>query len=326
MRWFYVMTLTAAISLMYLDVSFAQGKPDAYPSRPVTVIVPFAPGGNDREARLEATKLGELLGQQFLIDYKAGAGSTIGTAYVAKAAPDGYTLLVVQGPFTSLPALYKDLPFDTVRDFSPVSLMSKRTTVLLVSMGFPAKSFAEYIAYAKANPEKINFGTAGAGATVHLAGAWLHSVTNTKVTFVHYNGSGSVLPDLCAGRVDAFPANLLVALPLIKSGKVRPLAIMSDKRSSLLPGLATIAEQGVSGYDYASWLGYSAPAGTPAAIISKLSEGFERVAKLPDVTAAIETEGGTMYGSTPAQFRQLIVTETARWRKVIQDNGITAEQ
>lgn len=267
--------------------------------------------------------MSELMGQQFIVDYKPGAGSTIGTAYVSKAKPDGYTLLVASGPFTSLKALYKDVSFDPVKDFSPISLMSKRTTVLLVRLSFPAKSFREYVAYAKANPTKINFGTAGAGATVHLAGAWIHSATKTKATFIHHKGSGPMLTELIAGRIDVAPANLIVATPHIKSGKVRVLAVMSDARSPLLPGVPTISEDGLPGYDYASWLGYIAPSGTPVSIVNRLSDGFARVARLPEIVKRFEAEGAFMVGSTPAEFRKLIVSETERWNTVIKENRIT---
>ncbi len=306
--------------------AWAQSKGEGFPARSVTLIVPFAPGGNDAEARLEATKMSELMGQPFVVDYKPGAGSTVGTAHVARAAPDGYTLLVASGPFTSLSALYKDLGFDPVKDFAPVSLMSKRTTVMLVYPGFVAKTFPEYIAYAKANPSKVNFGTAGVGATVHLAGAWIHSATSTKVTFIHHKGSGPMLTELAAGRIDVAPANLLVATAQIKSGKARVLAVMSDTRSPLLPGVPTIAEQGIPGYDYASWLGYIAPAGTPAAVVNRLSEGFARVAKSPDIAKRFENEGAFMIGSTPAEFRKMIVAETERWNTVVRENQIKPEE
>ena len=304
----------------------AQGRDENFPSKPVTLIVPFAPGGNDGEARIEAGKMSELLGQQFLLDYKPGAGSTIGTAYVAKAAPDGHTLLVASGPFPSLTALFKDLGFDPIRDFAPVSLMSKRATVLLVHPAFPAKSFQEYVAYARANPGKINFGTAGAGATVHLAGAWIHSATNTSATFIHHKGTGPMLLELAAGRIDVAPANLVVATAQIKSGKVRVLAIMNDTRSALLPGVPTIAEQGLPGYDYGSWLGFIAPGATPNAIVNKLSDAFARVARMPDIVKRFEPEGAVMVGSTPAEFRKLLVAETERWNVVVRDNQIKLEQ
>jgi len=301
----------------------AQESASAFPSKVVTIVVPVATGGaNDQEARVYATKMSVIMGKAFVLDYKPGAGSTIGTGYVAKSAPDGYTLLAISPNFTVLPLLYKNVNFDPLRDFAPVSQMSQRTTVLLVSPGFAAKSIAEYLSYARNNPGKINFGTAGAGSGTHLAGAWLHSASSTSVTFVHYKGIGPAMLDLITGRVDATAAILAPSMPQIKSGKVRAIAIMNAERSKLQPDLPTVAEQGLAGYNWATWLGFVAPAATPAAIVNKLSENFARVVKLPDVIASLEAEGSLLVGNTPAQFRQILATDAAIWRKVVQDNGI----
>ena len=313
------------ISAILAALSFAAfGQAQPYPAKPVTLIVSAAPGGpNELEARIYANKMTELLAQQFLLDFKPGAGTTLGPAFVAKAAADGYTRLVATGNFTVAPSFYKNLSYNNVRDFAPLSLMSKRMSALLVHPSFPAKSFAEYLAYAKTSPGKLNFGTTGAGSITHLAGAWMHSATGTQATFVHYKGAGPQQLDLVSGRLDATAMGLLVGLPLIKAGKLRALAILNDRRSDLLPGVPTIAEQGIPGYDYPAWLGLLAPAGTPAAVVGRLSENLARVAKSPDVAAKLEAEGGVMIGSTPAQFGQLIVAETARWQKLIQELGIT---
>lgn len=328
MRYLRLLTSCAAACAALLPGAvFSQGTADAYPSKPVMVIVPYATGGPvDREGRLYSAKLSKLMGQQFVVDSKPGAGTTIGTAYVARAKPDGYTLLVVAASFTTFPAVYKELPFDTMKDFAPVSLVSKRAIVLVAHPAFPAKTFPEYVAYARANPGKINFGTSGAGGVSHLGGAWLHGATNTKVTFVHYKGTGALMPDLLAGRLDVTPAAFLVSLSMIKSGKLRALALMNKERSDLLPGVPTIAEQGIPGYDYASWTGFIAPAATPAAIVNKLSEALAKVAKDPDVVAMLAGDGGMPVGGTPAQFRQFLVAETDRWRKVARDGGIKLEQ
>ncbi len=318
---------TAAAATLLAGVAFAQSAADAYPSKPVLLVNPYAPGGPaDTETRIYAAKLGAMLGQPFIIEYKPGAGTAIGSAYVAKAPADGYTLLVTTGSLTVLPALYKNLAFDASKDFAPLSLMSQRTSVLLAHPSFPAKNFREYIAYAKANPGKINFGTAGAGSITHLAGAWMHGATDTSVTFIHYKGTGPVMPDLLAARVDLMAAGLLSALPFVKSGKLRALAVMGAQHSTLLPGVQTIDEQGIPGYNYVSWLGISAPAGTPPTLVNKLSEALARVAKSPDVAGPLEAEGGVMIGSTPAQFGRLMVTEIDRWRKVVRDAGIKLEQ
>ncbi len=298
-----------------------------YPSRPVTVIVPTAPGGPvDFEARLHTGKLSGFLGQPFVLDYKAGAGTTLAAGFVAKAKPDGYTLSVFGGSFTIFPALYKNLAFDTLKDIVPISLMSKRTTVLLAHPAFRPTTFSQYLEYAKANPGKINYGTLEPGSGSHLAGAWLHSASNTKATFVPYKGAGPAMTDLVAGRIDVMSTALITAMPLVKAGKVRILAIMNQERSTVLPALATISEQGVPGYNYSAWFGFGAPAGIPAALVDKLHQGLVKVAKSQDVIATLEADGGIVLGSTPAEFRNLIASETALWKKIVQDNGIKLEE
>ena len=298
----------------------------AFPSKPVTIILAVAAGGpTDVEARLYAKKMTELMGQNFLLDYKVGAGGVVGTAYVAKAPADGHTLLVIAGNFTVIPAVYKDLPFDTLKDFAPISLMSEKPQILIVNPSFPARTFAEYIAHAKANPGKFNLGTTGQGGVNHLMGVWLHTLTGTKATYVPYKGEGPLLPDLLSGRLDGAAIGIGTAIRLAKAGKVRALGTSAAARSKVWPELPTINEQGVPQFSYTSWVGIGAPAGTPQAVISKLAENFAKTAKSPDVIAPLEPEGWVLVGSTPAQFRQLIVTETERWKKVVEDNGITAE-
>ena len=317
---------TAALAAMFSGAAMPQGAAD-FPSKPVVVIVPIAAGGPiDIETRLHTKKMSEIMPQPFIVDYKPGAGTTLGAAFVARATPDGYTLLTVTGGFTIFPAFYANLSFDTLKDFAPVALMSERTSVLLASPSFAPRSLPEYIAYARANPGRINYGTTGVGSAGHLGGEWLHGLSNTKATFIPYKGAAPEMIDLAAGRIDVASTTLLTALPLIKSGKVRALAILNNKRSSLLPNVPTIAEQGLPDYNYISWLGFSAPAGTPAVIVNKLSEGFARAARSPEVVAALEADGSNAVGSTPAQLRQLIVTETTRWKKVVQDTGIKLEE
>lgn len=300
---------------------FAQGQ--TYPTRPVTVVVALTPGGSiEQEARVHAKKMTEVIGQPFLLDFKPGAGGAVGAGYVAKAAPDGYTLLVVSATFTVFPTFHKDLSFDTINDFAPISQMSDKVNVLFVRPSFPPKTFAEYISYAKASPGKINFGTTGIGSVSHLAGGWIHSATNTQATFVAYKGGDPMMQDLLGGRLDVVSLALLNALPLIKAGKVRVLGVMGSKRSTLLPGVPTIAEQGIPDYNYSSWLGFSAPSGTSGAIVKRLNEGFVKVINAPDVLAFLSAQGSVPVGSSPAQFKQLIAAETTRWQKVAKDADI----
>ena len=327
MKYVHKLASVAVMAINFSSTVFGQGAVDAYPSKPVTAIIPFAPGGaSEQEARLYTTKMSELMGHPFILDFKPGNATIIGINYVAKAVPDGYTLLVVTSSFTAFPPLHKNLPFDIVRDFAPVSLMSQRPTVLLVSTSFPARSFAEYIAYAKANPGKINFAHTGTGGGFHLAGAWMHGATNTQVTFVPYKGTGPILPDLIAGRVDVTPAYLSAAvMPLIKAGKVRVLAISSSKRTNLLPGIATIAEQGVPGFNYPAWQGIIAPGATPPSLVNKISVGLATVAKSRDIVSVLEADGAEPVGSTPEQFKQLLADETERWRSIVHDASIQPE-
>lgn len=320
-------SLTFTILLSAAIPSLAQSPSASFPSRPITIIAPFAAGGpNDKEARMQANRLQELTGQQVIMDFKTGAGGVIGTNYVAKVRPDGYTLLLNNGSFTTNPALYKDLPFDTLKDFAPISLMSKKPFLFLVRPSFPASNFSEYIAYARANPGKVNWGTSGSGSMQHLAGAWLNGLTDTKATFVPYKGAAPVLLDLVAERLDIVPTSMSAALPLLKAGKVRAIGISDDKRSASLPNMPSAAEQGIAGYTFSTWLGYSAPAATPPAVLARLNEQFVMVARSPEIIAALEADGAVAVGSTPAQYRQHIASEIERWKKIVQENGIKIEE
>ena len=320
--------LIVAASLLISGMALGQVSADAYPSRPVTLILPFSAGGpTELVVRLYATRLAEIMGQPFLIDYKPGAGGTLGAAFVAKARPDGYTLLGSGASFTAGPALYKDLPFDTVKDFAPIFLMSQSPFVLVSSAAFPVKTFAEYLAYAKANPGKINLGTSGASSTQHLLGAWLHSATSTRVTFVHYKGAGPQVIELLAGRLDAglFPA-LLIAQH-VKTGKLRALAMTDVNHSRLLPDIPSVADQGISEFHYTLWTGALAPAATPAAIVGKLGDAFARAARSADIAATLEAQDAVPSGgsNSAAQLAKIVVTETALWRRLVRENDIRVE-
>ena len=314
-------------ALLVCGTAAGQGAADNYPFKPVTVVAPYEPGGPiDTEARVYTKKLNEFMPQPFVIEYKTGAGTRIGVNYVAKSAPDGHTLLITTASFTIFPVLFKNLPFDTIKDFAPVSQMTQQTTAFVVRPSFPAKNFAEYIAYARANPGKVNYGMLGAGSTGHLVGAWLESSSNTKVTYVPYKGTAPELVDVVAERLDVATAALVTALPFIKSGKMRALAVMNDSRSRLLPDVPTVSEQGLPGFAYTNWTGVFAPRATPVAIVNKLGEALARVAKSPDVIAGADAHGNVMMGSTPAQFSNVVVTETARWQKLVKDAGIKMEE
>ena len=308
-------------------LALAQESASNYPSRVVTIIIPNAPGGSiDKDVRLYAQKLTESLGKPFVMDFKTGAGGSIGTTYVGKAPADGYTLLGMTSNFSVNPALYAKLPYDPIRDFAPVSQMYTRGSILVVHPNFPANSWSEYLAYVKANPGKVNFGTSGAGGVYHIGGAWLHSEINAKVTFIHYKGAGPLLTDLMAGTVDTFPPSPFMSLGLIKGGKLKPIAMLSAERSSFFPDLRTVAEQSLPGFDFFTWGGIITTGGTPPAIVNKLSGELAKVAKSPDVLKIAASDGTTMVGSTPEAFRNLIASEIVRWKKVVRDNNIKVEE
>ena len=322
-KYFISASLFIACSAGYSSESIAQqNTASSYPDKPVTIIVAnLAAGTMGLEGRIYGHKLGERFGKPFVVDYKAGAGGSIGAAHVAKAVPDGYTLLFASTSFSVVPAFNEKLSYDPIKSFSPVSLISLRPNVLLVHPAFPAKNMKEYIDFAKANPGKINFGTSGNGGAQHLSGAWLHGMTNTEVAFVHYKGSGAVIPDLISGRVDAFPAPLITAIPHIRSGKLRAIAVLSPNRSSLLPDVKTAIEEGISNFNVSSWAGFMATGGTSTDIVNKLSTELEIIAKDPDVAKVMEA-GTVMVGSKPAQFAQLINDEVSRWRELVKKLGI----
>ena len=302
----------------------AQPKPtDSYPSRPVTIIVPLAPGaGVDIETRLYASKLSENLRGRFIIDYRPGAGGILGTAQVAKAAPDGYTLLSTSPGYTTAAALYKSLPYDPLKDLVPVALMSRVGYPLLVHPSVPAKNFREYLALSKSRPAGMNFGTSGQGGFPHLLGEWLHSATGAKATFVHYKGGAPAFTAVIAGEVDAVFGGFAAMIQHIRAGKVRAIGVTTAERSSLLPDVPSLAQQGVKGYDAAAWVGFFAPAGTPQPVVDKLSAELAKIAKDPQVVKRIEQDGGTTVGSTPDEFRQVLAREVETWRKLVRQVGI----
>ncbi len=321
------LSAACCIGLLCATAGIAQGQGAAntYPSKPVTIISAFVPGAStDMDGRVWGQKLQDSMGKPFILDYKPGAGGTVGTNYVAKAAPDGYTWLITASSFSVNPATYTDLPYDPIRDFTPLTLLLKRPTVLLVHPSLPVKTFPEYIAHVKARPGELNMATSGAGAISHMVGAWLHSATNTKITFVHYKGAGPMFQDLIAGRTQVTVGSLFTTLPYIKPGKLRPIAILSADQSTLMPGMKTVAEQGVPSFDYSTWTGLLGPAAIPPAIISKLSTEISRLAKSPDMLARYADDGTLVVGSSPAEFRKFVVGEITRWKRLAQEFNITA--
>ena len=299
---------------------------EPFPSKPVRLIVPFAAGGGgDGAARSLVPGLSARLGQQVVIDNRGGAGGIIGMEIVKTALPDGYTLLLSTAGFTAMPALHKKLPFDPVKDFTGVIVAHSGIYILVVSPAAALKSVKELIAYAKANPGKLDFASAGAGSTIHLAGELFKSMAQINLLHVPYKGANPALTDVIAGQVQTMFAAALNAIPTIKSGRLRALAVTSAKRSTLVPELPTIAESGLPGFEVVGWYGLAAPMHTPQAIVQKLNAHANHALKAPDLIERLQVLGLETVGGTPEEATALIKSDVARWSKVIRDAGIQRE-
>lgn len=321
-----VRCIIAALLALGLSPSQAQEGP-RYPVKPVSIIIPNAPGASmDVFARLYSDKLTAAFGQPFVVDFKPGASGTIASAFVAKSAPDGHTLLIATPSFTIVPLQYKDLTYDSSKSFTPVAMMTKAPYVMVVNADFPAKTLKEYIAYAKDKPGTINVATTGSGAFNHLAAEWIHSATGTQASFIHYKGGTAYVPDLVSGRVNTVIASFGFMRTLLQGGKVRPIAVTSLQRNPAMPDVPTVAEQVVPGYDAVNWMGLVTTAGTPMTVVNRLSGEISKLLKLPDVVAALQKDGTDPVGSTPEQFRALINEELTRWRNLVESRNIKMAQ
>lgn len=300
---------------------------DKYPNKPVTIIVPFSAGGTtDILARIVGVKLGETLGETVIIDNRPGAGGNIGAAMVAKAKPDGYTLLMgTVGTHAINQTLYPKLNFDPIKDFAPLTRVANLPNLLVVHPSVPAKNVQELIAYAKANPGKLNFGSSGNGSSIHLSGELFKNMTGIDMQHVPYKGSAPAVTDLLGGQISMMFDNMPSAIQHVKSGKLRPLAVTTAKRSPALPNVPTIAESGVKGYEATSWFGLLAPAGTPPAIINRLNADLVKILAMPDVKKQMAEQGAEAYSETPAAFAGFIKTETAKWAKVVKASGAVVD-
>jgi tripartite-type tricarboxylate transporter receptor subunit TctC len=315
--------LATAMLLTVMGPARAQA-PAAWPSKPVVIINPFPGGNTEIGARLYSAKLAEALGKPFIVDGKPGAGTVIANTYVAKAPPDGHVILITSASYTVVAATRVDLPYDPLRDLTPVSQMLTKPAMLMVTPSLPVNNYEEYLAYAKANPGALNFGTTGIGGAYHLVGAWLHGVTGTKVTFAHYKSTSQLFTDQMGGRIHVSPASVFNGLPYVKSGKLRAIAGISRERSSMLPNLKTVAEQGIPDFDYSAWEGIFTTGGVPRAIVTRLGAELTRIAKMPDVAEKFREDGSTMLGTTPDEFRRHVGTEIERWKRIVKENGIRA--
>ncbi|HSN41649.1 MAG TPA: tripartite tricarboxylate transporter substrate binding protein [Burkholderiales bacterium] len=297
-----------------------------YPARPVRLIVPSSPGGGtDITARLIAPKLSEYLGQQVVVENRPGAGTMIGGEAVARAAPDGYTLLMGISTLAINPAIYRKVPYDALRDFVPVSQAVSLSNILVTHPSLPPRNVRELIAFARARPGQINYASAGVGTSPHLSMALFLSMTGLKMEHVPYKGSGPGVIDLVAGHVPVMMPNMLSALPHIKAGRLRAHGVTGVKRASGAPEIPTIAEAGVPGYEAVQWYGVLAPAGTSREIVAKLHGAVVRAVQNADVKARFLADGADPVGSSPKEFAAYIRAETAKWAKVVKDAGIRQE-
>jgi tripartite-type tricarboxylate transporter receptor subunit TctC len=295
----------------------------AYPEKPIRLIVPFAAGGNaDILARIIGQKLGETLGQQVIVDNRGGANGVIGTDLAAKAAPDGHTLLFIASGHAINPGLYAKLPFDPVRDFAAISLVGSTPLILAVNAALPAKTVKELIALAKRRPGELSYASQGNGSPGHLAGALLNNINKINILHVPYKSTAQAITDLTSGQVQVMYPSMTSVLPHIKAGKLRGLAITSRRRSALAPELPTMVESGVPGYEASIWNGMLAPAATPKAIITKLNAAVVRIIAIPEVKQRIAGLGADPMTSTPEEFGAFIAAEIKKWGKVIKDAGV----
>ena len=298
----------------------------SYPDRPVKLIVPFGPGGfTDVVARILGQKLSVAMGQQFVIENKPGAGSTIGTDFVAKAPADGYTLVMVSTAHVLGPWVYKKVPYDALKDFTVVSKLVDSAYVLTVNPKVPAKNVKEFIALAKANPDSIRYASSGNGGNQHLMGGLFATMTDTKIQHVPYKGSSGATNDLLAGIVESTFAAVPNVLPHIQQGKLRALAVTTSKRIPQLPDVPTLAEAGVPGYEASVWLALLAPANTPSDIVNKLNKEIVKILASPDTKKALFDAGVESAYATPEAMTTYMGKEYERWGKVIKDANITLQ-
>ena len=297
-----------------------------YPDKPIKVVNGFAPGGGtDLLLRTLLPKLGEMLGQQLIIDYRPGAGANLAMDLVAKAAPDGYTLLMGSPGLAINPSLYRDLPFDPLKDFAPISLIGTVPNVLVVNPALPVHSVAELVALARKEPGKLNFASPGAGSSLHLSAELFKALEKIDIVHVPYKGGAQAMTDVLAGKPEMMFQVLGVALPYIESGKLRALAVTSAERAAVLPNVPTMMEAGVKNYMAVTWNGLLAPAGTPQPIIDKLHAAIVKALSDPAVQEGYRKIGQVPAFDTPAEFQALIRDEASKWSRVIKDANIQAQ-
>jgi tripartite-type tricarboxylate transporter receptor subunit TctC len=310
-----------------LSIFLAAAAPPAiaqgYPNRPIKYVVPYPPGGPlDTVARLLGQKVSERIGQPVIVENKPGAGGNIGADAVAKSPADGYTILMGAVATHAInPTLYSKIPYDPIKDFTPITLIGVTPNVLVVSAALPVKDVGEFIAYAKANPGKLNFGSGSSGSAGHLAGELFKSMAGVDMAHIPYKGAAPAMQDLLAGQIQLMFDNMASALPQVKGGKIRALAVTTPRRSIYAPDLPTIAESGLPGFDVSTWFGLFAPANTPKEAVARLHDEFVRALALPDVKEKLANLGIEPVGNKPEEFAAYIKTEAAKYGDVIGKSG-----
>lgn len=319
-----VRTCLRLLCLIMASWTLAAGAQN-YPSGPIRWVVPFPPGGGtDILARTLGQKLNEAWHVPVMIDNRGGANGTIGTALVAQAAPDGQTLLIVPSGFAVNPSIYKHLPYDSLKDLAPVTQLAASPLILVVHPSFPPKSVKGFIAFVKAHPNDINYGSSGNGSPPHLATELFKYMTGIKMTHIPYKGAGPAAIDVLAGQIPIYFMNALQAVPYIKSGRLRALGATTDKRFSALPDLPTIAEAGVPGYAMSNWYGLLVTGGTPHAAIAKLNATIVRIMNSPEIKDRLTREGADVIASTPEQFTAFLKAEMAKDARIVKVSGMNA--
>jgi tripartite-type tricarboxylate transporter receptor subunit TctC len=322
-----VRVLALALAASTIAVVAAADAQTAFPIKPVRVVVPFPAGGTtDLLARAASQKLSATWGQQAIVDNRPGAAGNIGAELVAKAPADGYTLLMgTVGTHAINASLYPRMPYDHAKDFAPVILVAGVPNVLVVHPSLPVNSVQELIAFAKANPGRLNFASSGSGTSIHLSGELFKVMTGVQMTHIPYKGSAPALADLVGGQVQLMFDNLPSSLAFIKAGKLRALAVTSAQRSPALPDVPTVAESGVSGFEASSWFGLLAPAGTPRDVVTKINADTQKWLASPDAKDKLAAQGAAAAGGSPEDFAKHIEAETAKWARVVKESGARVE-
>jgi tripartite-type tricarboxylate transporter receptor subunit TctC len=299
------------------------GAGEPYPSKPIRVIVPVAPGGGtDTTARLIGQKLNESLGQPIIVDNRPGAAGNLGVEIASKAAPDGYTLVIPITSFPASPSLYPNLPFDPVKNFAPIGLVTSAPLLLVVNPSLPAKSVKELVALAKSKPGELNYGSSGVGTTAHLGAELFNRMAGVKITGVPYKGGGPAVVDLIAGNIQLYFSTIPAAIPHTKSGRLRPIALTSLKRMPEIGDIPTVAESGLPGFEVVGWFGLFAPAGTPRPVVTKLNKEVVTILQMSDVREKLSAHGLIPGGGSPEELGAFLRAEIKKWAAVIKEAGI----